>query len=144
MSLFKRKITESEAALVSLQGEFAALSELHESLKEELKSAQESAATYLSEFTRVDAESKELAEKVKGLETELAETSRDAATFDEQVAIKAASEVASMGHEPVEALEEDDAPLDVVKTFKGLKGSELVQFYNANKQEIARALKVGK
>jgi chromosome segregation ATPase len=144
MSIFKRKMSESEAALSELQTSFASLQVELAEAREELKSAQELSATLLAEFTRCDAENKEKDTRIASLEVELAEASRDAAEFDEKVAKVAASEIATMGHAPLEIVEDEDAPVDVVKTFKGLKGKELVEFYNSHKQEISRALKTGR
>ncbi|WP_035606220.1 hypothetical protein [Haloferula sp. BvORR071] len=150
MGFFKTKINASEAALADLQTRFASLTEEHEALKaellgaqEETKAAQESAATFLAEFTRTDALAKEQAATIEALNVSLAEASRDAAEFDSKVAATAAHEVAAMGHAPLEIVEEEEAAPDLIKTFKGLKGRELVEFYAANKQEIARALKAG-
>lgn len=143
MGLFKSKINESAAALAELQASFASLSEDHASLKAELQAAQESAATFLAEFTRADALNKEQGAQIEALNVSLAEASRDAAEFDSKVAKAAASQVAQMGHAPLEIVEEEEAAPDTITTFKGLKGRELLEFYAAHKQEIARALKEG-
>jgi chromosome segregation ATPase len=140
MSWFKNKVNEDAAALAELQASFASVQADLVSARAELKDAQELAATYLAEFTRTDAENKANLARIAEMEAELAETSRDAATFDDKVASAAASAVATMGHAPLEIVEEDDVPVDVVAKFKGLKGAELVQFYKENKQAISRAL----
>lgn len=143
MSLFKRKQSESAAALTEIQASFTSLQEELASAQEETKAAQESAANLLAEFTRADALTKEQAATIEALNTALAEASRDAALFDEKVAKAAAATVAQIGHEPLSIIEEEE-PADILKTFKGLRGNELVKFYQANRKEIDRALKNGK
>jgi len=142
MSWFKSKINETGAALAELQEQFASVSSELEAVREELKGAQEQAATFLAEFTRVDAESKEKDTRISSLETELAEASRDAAEFDDKVAAKAASEIATMGHAPLEIVE-DEPHTDVLSTFKSLRGNEMVKYFNENKAALQDALRRG-
>lgn len=142
MNFFKSKINASEAALTELQVSFASLQKELASVKAELVSAQESASTYLSEFTRCDALNKEQAATIEALNVSLAEASRDAAEFDSKVALAAVREVASMGHpEPLSIVEEQEPAQDLLKTFKNLRGNELVKFYQSNKKEIERSLR---
>lgn len=144
MGLFTKKINEGAAALAEIQASFASVSAELAEVKEALIQAEQLAATHLAEWTRCDAESKAKDERITSLESELAETSRNAAEFDDKVAVAAASAVASMGHAPLEIVEDEEAPVDVVSTFKGLKGRELAEFYKTHKQEISRALKTGR
>jgi chromosome segregation ATPase len=144
MNLFKSKINESEQALVVLQGEFESLNTQFATVQEELATATQLAGTLKAEFERVDSENKALKETIETLNASLAEASRDALKIDEQVSLKAVELLAETGHEQVEILETETEEIDIVSTFKGLKGKELLSFYNTHKQEIAAALKNGR
>lgn len=141
MSIFKRKVNESAAALAELNASFASIQEELASVKAELVSTQESAATMLAEFTRADSLNKEQAAQIEALNVSLAEASRDAAEFDSKVAAAAAREVAQMGHEPLSIVEEQEPAQDLLKTFKSLRGNEMVRFFQSHKQEIERQLR---
>ena len=146
MALFKNKLTgvstelaEKVEALAALQAEFDSLNESFASVQEEVKNLTEVNATLQSEFARVSEENKALQSQVEGLNVEIAETTVEAVDFEERAAFKASEIVATLGVEPVEADDADDS-LDLMATFKGLKGKAQAEFFNQNKKEIFKTL----
>lgn len=140
MNIFKTRISETEQSLTKLQEEHDSLNALFDESRTSLISMTEANATLKSELARVTEDNKGLLERIETLEAEVAEVSRDSVTFEASVAEKAIDLVASIGVPPVDAAPDDQDALDVVATFKTLKGKELQEYYNLHKQEIFKSL----
>jgi chromosome segregation ATPase len=142
MGLFKNKITQSEAALNTLQDQLDTLQTSYDALQAEVSDAHQLAATHLAEFQRVDAENKELQTRIETLQTELSEASKDGVEFELEVSKEAASIVANLGHdEALDVCEDEEPEMNVCDTFKSLKGQAKIDFYNSHKAEIHKAIK---
>lgn len=141
MNLFKSKISEAETSLVKLQGEFDALNESFEATRNEALSLTEKLATMTSEFARVNEENIALKEQLETAKVEIVEVAQDAAEVDAIAANKAIDILASVGTAPVTDTEEVEQTPDIITQFRALKGKESQEFFNANKNEIFKALK---
>jgi chromosome segregation ATPase len=147
MNLFKSKISETETSLVKLQEQFDSLNETFATTQKELVEASQLSNTYKEEFERVEAENKELQSKLESLNQEIAEVSKDALEVEDLASLKAVELLSETGHPQVEVLEDEvteQMDFDVISKFKELKGQELQNFYNQNKQAISAALKNGR
>jgi len=137
---FKTKINESEASLITLQESFDELNETYSKLQESFKELSELSNTHKEEFERVDLENKELKEKIQTLETEVVEVTKESLDLDELASNKAVEILAQVGHPQIEVIEEELPEMDIVETFKSLKGKAAQAFYaNPDNQKAIKA-----
>ena len=143
MNLFSKKITESEQSLITLQESFNELNETYSKLQESFKEISELSNTYKEEFERVDLENKELKDKIETLETEVVEVTKDTLELDALASEKAVEILSQVGHPQIDVIEEELPEMDILETFKSLKGKALQDFYNdpSNNKAIKDALK---
>jgi predicted nucleic acid-binding Zn-ribbon protein len=146
MNLFKKKLSD-----VSDNEEFEALKTEHtdllsefNSMREELKTAQEEASSYQLRYTELHEEHELLKVENESLKTDSALLASEQATVDLKAAEKAAEIVAEhIGDTPIE-ITQDEPELSLKENLSQLKGAELVEFYNKNKEDIFKALKTNK
>ena len=142
MSLFKKQTDEIQSKLDGIEAENTELSEQIETLKASIITKDEAFATLTASNTELMVEKQEADEKIEALETEVIEVKADRETFDEQVSAEAAKLTASLGHESIEDLDDEDTGAggkDLLAQFQELDGAEKSAFYEENKAAI-RAL----
>lgn len=139
MGLFKNKVKEDTAKIESLETLNSDLTDQIETLRAELVTSQESAATLQTEVDELKASLANKEDKVEDLNEQLESASDEQLELDVIVAEKTAEVVADAGlDEPLEVADEVITEKSALETFAELKGSEKLKFYQDNKEAIVK------
>ena len=130
-----------------LKEEVERLTAVETSLNEKISALQEeveSLSAHKEANATLQASNKELNEKVEELNGKLEEQSEKLESFDEKVEATAINQVASIGHEPVKATEEDDkqisANLSLSEQYMSIKDpKDKFNFYKENKEQLKKS-----
>lgn len=141
MNLFKKNIANQSEELKAVNEKLEALNLEFDSVKEQLKTAEESAAHYQVEFVALNELFEELKAENEVLKADNAELASDTASLELKAAEVAADIVSEVMGADAVAITDDSESLSVLETFSTLKGKERIEFYNAHKQEIFKSLK---
>lgn len=144
MNIFKKTIVADEQ-LEALQNELTEMKLDFDSVREELKNAQEQAAHYQLEFTAANEMLEELKLENESLKNENAELASNVSSIDLLAAEKASNIVAEqLGETPANITDDGSNEISIKEKLISLKGQEMLDFYQANKAEIFKSLKSNK
>jgi len=137
MSLFKKNISQVEEALKQAEANLVTANEANTAHEATIINITEQLATSQTELAGKATELTETTEKLTNAEASIVTLTESQADFDGRLAADTATAVAALGHqEPIKDAKEDEKPMDLMETFKSLKGAELAEFYEANKTLI--------
>ena len=132
MNLFKRKISDSEAALATLQAEFDTLNANYGELQNTFKDSENMVATLNSQILEMTESENQLKDRISELETENATLTANASNVSAQAATIAINTLASIGVEPVETAES----VDILAQLKALPEKDRPAFFKQHKNKL--------
>ncbi len=147
MNLFKKLHTEDVSLKIeSLESLINDLQASHDTIVESNKVLTEQVAELVEQLKikeevidTTEKKVEELEEVIEQKEEEIAEVLEVVVSVEEKASVKAMEILASSGVPVMETAEGE--VLNIMDQMNTLKGKELVEFYNKNKQEVFKELK---
>lgn len=147
MSLFKTNTNKLNEQIELLTSKIESLelenTELRNQL-EELSNKDEQISGLQSQLSELQNSVNEKDSRISELESQLSETQIELVESEESASEKAAQIVAGIGIAPIEGVIDEEAvtqtDMSIVDKFKSLKGKEQLEFFQANKDKIFKAI----
>jgi chromosome segregation ATPase len=144
MNIFKKTIANDEQ-LEALQTELTDMKSKLDSVSEDLISATEQATHYQLEYTAANEMLEEVKLELEQLKIDNAELASNITNVD-LLAVEKAADIVSeqLGETPASITDDGSNDVSIKETLTSLKGQEKLDYYNANKAEIFKSLKINK